>query len=220
MLHKLFITTFLLFCTTTIFAQTEVEVPEKSYPATAIRELKDGILIVRLTSEFKKLKELNRILEEGDISASTRARLPHQIQKITEERDAENSSWITHFKNEYTFSDVYFAYDTLRKEALLGNDGRNCFLNQDFEIDLSLSLDGKNFLMLYEETLPESEAEAVVFRDASFQHLSKPFPYYVKTTGFMLVFNSIFKNSIAEDRNIRRVVRKLNKNMEKFYEKS
>jgi len=102
----------------------------------------------------------------------------------------------------------------------LGNDGRNCFLNQDFEIDLSLSLDGKNFLMLYEETLPESEAEAVVFRDASFQHLSKPFPYYVKTTGFMLVFNSIFKNSIAEDRNIRRVVRKLNKNMEKFYEKS
>jgi len=60
MLHKLIITTFLLFCTTTIFAQTEVEVPEKSYPATAIRELKDGILIVRLTSEFKKLKELGR----------------------------------------------------------------------------------------------------------------------------------------------------------------
>ena len=74
--------------------------------------------------------------------------------------------------------------------------------------------------MLYEETLPDSGAEAVVFRDANFQQLSNPFPYYVKTTGFMLVFNAIFKNSIADDRNIRRVVRKLNKNLEKFYEKS
>ncbi len=220
MLQKIYTTTILLFSITAIFAQTVIEVPDKSYPTTAIRELKNGILIVRLTSEFKKIKELNRILEEGDISPQTKMNLPNKIQKIIEERDAENSSWITYFENEYNFSDVYFAYDTLRKEALLGNDGKNCFLNKSFRINPSLSLDGRKFLMLYKETLPDSGAEAVVFRDASFQQLSNPFPYYVKTTGFMLVFNALFKNEIAEDRNIRRIVRKINKKLETFHEKS
>ncbi len=220
MLHKFYATALLLFCMTPIFGQAKVEIPKKSTPTEAIRDLKDGILIVRLTSEFKKIKELNRILEEGDISAQTRASLPNKIQKIIEDRDAENSSWITYFETEYNFSDVYFAYDTLRKEALLGNGGENCFLNKSFKIEPSLSLEGRNFLMLFKETLPDSGAEAVVFKDASFQELSKPFPYYVKTTGFMLVFNSLFKNEIAEDRNIRRIVKKVNKKLESFYKKS
>lgn len=219
MLYKFYTITLLLFCTTSIFSQTEIEIPQKSSPSQAIRDLRDGILIVRLTSDFKKVKELTRILEEGDISPQTKMSLPNKIQKIIEERDAENSSWITYFKSEYKFSDVYFAYDTLRREALLGNDGINCFVNKSFKIDPSLSLEGRKFLMLYKETLPQSGAEAVVFRDASFQHLSDPFPYYVKTTGFMLIFNVLFKSSIAEDRNIRRIVRKINSKLEKFYYK-
>ncbi len=191
-----------------------------STPTKAIIDLKEGVLIVRLTSELKKINALNELLENGDLSYNTRSQLPERIKKIKIDRDTENALWIEHFKTFYNFSEVLFAYDTLRKEALWNDDGKNCFLGADMKIDPSLSLNGRSYLMLYKGNISDgSGAEAVIFRDANFKQVEKPFPYYVKTTGVMYVFNRLFKSSIADNNNIARIVRKIDRKVKKFYRK-
>lgn len=219
MIAKFSTTTLLLLFITSIFAQGELDDQSVSSPTTAIRDLKDGILIVRLTSDYRKITELERLRKEESVSVENRLKLPERLRKIKAIRDRENALWIEHFQNEYSFSEVYFCYDTLRKEPLLYNDGKNCFLNKKFKIDPALSLEGRDFLMLYKGSAGEAGVEALIFRDASFQELSKPFPYYIKTTGLMYFFNKIFKESIADDRNIRRVVRRLDQKLHSFYER-
>lgn len=187
----------------------------------AIEDLREGVLVVRLTSDYKKIKELNRLIDEGNISGYAKGTAEDRIRKIQFEREAENELWIRAFDEFYQFSEILFAYDTLGRKAL-ALDGKNCFLNPNLEIDPSLSLNGRPFLMLYFSNINSetgSGAEAVIFRNSDFEELSKPFPYYVKTTNFMFIFNKLFKPSISKPKNIGRVVKKLNRNLERFYEK-
>lgn len=214
-----------LFCSILIFVFASIPLlaqqntkPVPTSPVKAITDLKNGVLIVRLTSEYRKLEALEELLENGDISVETEANLPLKMTRIEVERDLENDLWVRNFKAHYQFSDILFAYDTLRMDALIKNDGKNCFLDEDMKINPSLSLNGRPFLMLYKGIISEgSGAEAVLFRDANFVQLKKPFPYFVRTTRFMYVFNSIFKGSIADARNIEQVVKKIEKKLNKFY---
>ena len=178
-----------------------------STPTKAIIDLKEGVLIVRLTSEFRKLKAI----EERALASLESA------QEIIEKRDAENKLWRKHFKRYYSFSDVLFVYDTLRKEALWEHDGKNCFLGEDMKIDSSISLNGRSYLMLYKGTVSNSQS-AVIFRDANFKQVERPFPYYVKINSLSHIYNSLFNSDNADDINITRIVSKIDRKVRKFYE--
>ena len=187
----------------------------------AIQDLKEGVLVVRLTSDYKKVKELNRLIDEGNISSYAKGNAEDRIRKIQSERNAENRLWMQGFEEHYGFSEILFAFDTLRRKAL-SLDGKNCFLNDNLEIDPSLSLNGRPFLMLYFGNINSETgtgASAVIFRNSDFEELSKPFPYYVKMTNFMYFFNKVMRTSSAEVRNMERIVKKMNRNLERFYEK-
>ena len=192
----------LVFVATSLTAQQTI-----SSPIKALIDLKEGVLIVRLTSEFRKLKAIE---EAAFVSLES-------TREIIQKRDAENKLWRRHFKRYYSFSDVLFAYDTLRKEALWNHDGKNCFLGEDMKIDSSLSLNGRSYLMLYKGTVSNSQS-AVIFRDANFNEVERPFPFYVKINSLSHIYNSLFNSFNADDINIARIVRKIDRKLRKFLE--
>lgn len=178
-------------------------------PEKAIKDLKKGVLIVRLKSDFKK------------IEAMKQRNMTVLMNQTVEKRDTDNRLWMEAFEKHYEFSEILFSYDTLGRTALK-NGSTNCFLNSDFETDPSLSLDDRPFLMLYWGSKGDNSGlspDGLVFRDSDFQVLKKPFPNFVKISNFNSNFNKLIKTSNAKRVNMERVVKKINKRLSGFYER-
>lgn len=183
------------------FAQTS--------PGKAIRDLKKGVLIVRLPGEYNKIEKMQRL------------NMTEKAQKVIAKRDEENKLWLEAFTKNYTFSEVLFAYDSLRKSTLDAGC-KNCFLNADLEIDTNLTLGDRPFLMLFHGNANAetgSGAEGLIFKDPNFKALERPFPYFFKTVTFGYLINKIIKkDSWAESQNIKRLVLRLEERLTEFYD--
>jgi len=170
-----------------------------------ISELKDGVLLVRL---FTKTKGIESLRKKG---AAARA------NQIEQEVKAHNLNIVKAFEEVFSFSKVAFFFSDDSEAVKSGDFGQVSFLNENLEVDTSVN--PANFGTVYigefskiesvnEETNQVSRGfSAFIIRDAAFNQLKKPFPYYQRS------YEGVFLISRSEAT----VVKKLQAKLEKFH---
>ena len=83
---------------------------------SCIKNLKDGILIVRLKSEKKKLEYLKNQLDLSKNDVKNSNNIQEVINKTIADRDTFNQTLIAAFEGKYKFSKYNFIYDSDYKE--------------------------------------------------------------------------------------------------------
>lgn len=204
---------FFLFTMNTYAQVEEAYDREKAY--ADIRTLSEGVLVVRLESEERKI---NALREKGSASAGARQQIEAEIQSLIEERDSFNVNLIRAFAQEFTFCPVYFIYDTDSRNFLEGNRV-GIFLNFKARRDSTIQWSQKSYLGLRSgEAL--NGPEGLVVTDGRFRDLPNPFPGFVKKNSAGSIFNWLLARDIYYVKNAERMVGKLQRKLTNFYEQA
>jgi len=177
--------------------------------------LKDGILLVKLTSDRRKIATL-----ESQAAASPNdKKIKKKLEDAIAYREEFNKEWRASILNEYSFSEVMFFYDYDSKQ-LLENVKSGIFLDENFNIDPSLNIDNQFFLVLGEGTTEDSGMDAYIIYNSSMQPLNKPFPYYFRKNDFFRVVLSIFNSKAKRHRATDKIAKDIHEAFSKFYSRA
>jgi hypothetical protein len=150
--------------------------------ANQIKELKKGILLVRLRTQENAIKSLEKANNKAG------------AEKIRAQQAQANKQLINAFQANFTFCPVYFFYSSETENVKNGNTN-GIFLDNNLNFDANIKLPEKSFFIAevtnVEQERPDpndlnsnnnSEASfpALVMRDSLFNQLADPFPYFVK----------------------------------------
>lgn len=144
---------------------------EQAYQA--IRDLKEGCLIVSLQSQSRKIESLQQAVADPSIKASEKNRVQLLLDKTVQERDTFNTKFAGAFSKVYDFSAVLFIYDT-SLVALKNGVRAGIFLNDALLPDPSITTAGQSklFVLRYESSKDNWE-----IADIHLNNLNPPFPY-------------------------------------------
>jgi hypothetical protein len=188
--------------------------------AQQIQDLKSGTLIIRLASNYRKIKAMEDLILSETVSASSKKRLEAQLADTKKETNDRNSAIISAFQEEFTFSKVLFMHDTAMVRLKAGAPD-HLFLSAEMTpADHIQRPEGPFFLLRIGKTRLEEQSrlDALVFMDESGEDLKRPFPYYLKINTFTYLIDRIFYPSGAFQKNIESRVKKLERRLRSFYE--
>jgi len=137
---------------------------------TAIKELKEGVLIVSIPTFQKKIDTLESLIKREE-NEKKRLWLAEQLAKAKKESDLAPTQIQESFGMYYDFSDVLFMDDTSGTHLKRGNY-KNIFLNQE-----AVNLDGRNFFVHKPSVLQTSNLLRDATVDKNFVPLEPPFPH-------------------------------------------
>ncbi len=178
-----------------------------------IEELKDGVLVVRLKSNNRKINALKESL----------AKTPNpnlERQLVTAELEAFHTAkaMMQAFEQAYQFSEVLFMHDTATT-ALKNEQYERIFLDKDLKPTVEADLSNRFFCVLVEGK-SVSGAEGYVVLDSQFEAIPRPFPNFVRRNNLGYLMNSFFAdNSMANLKLYSRLAKKLNKRLDFYYAK-
>jgi hypothetical protein len=144
-----------------------------------IKELKEGVLLVRLHTNDAVIAKLKALYED-------KAR----VKKI-EELYQQNLSNYKALSTAYNFSEILFFYGR-DSDKVRNGELDNIFLNANLEIDTSIHLDrNEPFYILdigdiYFDHI-SGHMEGVVVLNRAFEQLEKPFPFFVRKRSGMKI---------------------------------
>lgn len=210
MIYKLYIY-LIFFCLSAVstygqqVAKDTIAYSAKSMAQTSIRNLKNGTLVILLTSHKNKLEYLK---SKKAVTAVT---------DIETERDSINKKMIAAFNANITFCKIVYAYDYLLPELVAGN-------TKSMALDDNLNpTDMPNgvlpTLFLRKDEL-NSGLSAFIFLDPRGQNMQRPFPYYVKVNSLLKVITSIIPSKDGVARDFSKTAKKMEKNLTKYYKKN
>lgn len=199
-----------------------------------IKALKQGVLLVRLSTQESKIKALRSIGKHAE------------ADKVQQEQFLKNQRIYRAFKKSYTFSPVYFFYNTDTDKVLLCELGQVLYtladgtvdfdkasvcrlqgmlLNENLERDSSITVESKHIYIAEFSNLERADSgepdkpgasatnqefssfTALRILDKNMKQLSSPFPYYVRTFS---TFDPFRRTEVQ-------VVQKMNDRLKKFY---
>lgn len=187
-----------------------------------VRRLRQGILIVRLPSNHRKIEAYQELIDGGNLKEGEQQRLERQKAVTLEETREFNRLVMEAFAREYNFSAVQFTLDTSTAHLLSGNR-HGFFLNDSLEIDPDIQREpGTGYILRIGSTdyANSTGIEAMIIADDELNDLKAPFPYYSRLHHFSAVMGSIFPAEKQREKDIRRTVRKLNRGLNSFYLKT
>lgn len=220
--HKIgwFLGVLFLFFGITLSAQGEKIASErKAIGAEAIVDLKEGALLVRLPSKRRKIQHLEGLIADRDLAEKTRKRLRKDLENTINERNRYNIQLTKAFDSLFTFTEVYFLYDSAMV-VLNKGERSGFFLDKNLELDQNKTLKTEQFLVARIGSTDASKTtaiEAIVIMDKKGKDLERPFPYYVRSNGFGRVLLGIFFPKKRLKKDAYRTVAKLNKQLGKFF---
>lgn len=217
------IITFLLisgvFFTATLVAQDLPAKDRKVIAVQAIKELKDGTMILRLKSKNNKITKLNELLAAPTLNDVNRLKITEELEETIAERDNYNQTLIDAFDKYYSFSKLYLMYDTA--SISLKNGVRSgIFLDKSLNPDPTIEIPEGPFYLVRTGTTDSSSTTgvaAIVIMDRHLKDMLRPFPYYVRTNDLGRIFTRIFNHNKLVKRDASKVVQKLEKNLRKFF---
>ena len=174
---------------------------KKRHSKQQIQELKDGVLLVRLKTSQPKIDALKRFGYE------------YKAMKVAKYQKEQNQAIVDAFKQNYSFSSVYFFYsyntDKVKKGAL-----KNIFLNDSLTLDSTIQIDTSKCIYTAELAHRQQDTfklldnyhtgvegdfyetndevyyggsdisfQAIIIKDQKFNQLTRPFPYYSRYVG-------------------------------------
>jgi hypothetical protein len=188
----------------------------------SIVTLKGGALVVRLKTKRNKIEKLKEAIASPNLNNKDKNRLQKELESTIAERDKYNTELVASFDVYYSFSAVYFMYDT--SSVALKNGTKSGFLlNKNLEVDSKISITQDSFFVAYTGTLDATDKtglEALILMDDRFEVLPSPFPYYIRANHFGRVLELIFspKNTIKRD--TKKIVTRLDSNLNEFYKQT
>lgn len=175
----------------------------------AIKELKEGILIVTIPTFQKKIDTLESLIKR-EKREKKRLWLAEELAKAKRARDIGPIQIKENFRLYYDFSAVLFMDDTSSVHLKKGNY-ENVFLNAE-----SVNLEARNFFIHKPSVLQTSNLVRIATVDKHFVTLEPPFPhiirihYSIKDTYFSK-YNDVFGE---------RYVKALNREFWNYYAKA
>lgn len=178
-----------------------------------IEDLKEGVLVVRLKSNNRKINALQESIAKNP---NDNDNLKRQLKLAKAESKQEGKAIIQAFKAEYSFSEVVFMHDTASM-ALKKGQRKGLFLDEKLEKLPDLSLENR-FLCLLASGKSASGAEGFKILDATLEELPQPFPSFVRLNTLGYLMNSIFFNDTAASQRLyKHLAKKLQKQLEEYY---
>jgi|GEM_PF-2421700 len=111
-----------------------------SAQTSRLQALKDGVLVVRLTTNAKKVTYFDTVLRNPDLDEKAKTRFQKLKADAIELRNINLVNVINGFKDSYTFSEYRFVLDTDIKQIDEGIT-KGIFISPDtYELDESISL--------------------------------------------------------------------------------
>ncbi len=189
-----------------------------------IKQLKNGVLLVRLHSRSKAINALKEIGRN------------RESDELLDKQTAFNKKTIAAFKTYFTFCPTLFFYSSASDSLLMGLADKIVFLNSDLQPDPSIKINSSSYLVaefgdvvqdtakyFSEEYLyrgsngleqrseyygsPDTGLKGLRVLSDQLVQLKKPFPYYVRSYREFPNTKKVNKNII-----------KLNKNLLEYYE--
>ncbi|MGB0983741.1 MAG: hypothetical protein ACPG19_06850 [Saprospiraceae bacterium] len=139
------------------------------------KKLSEGVLIIRLTSNNRKIKALENLVRDHPDSNRHRKLLKKTKQKTLDMQKAT----ITAYSNFYAFSDVHFIMDLDMKKILNGTK-KGIFYNEYLEKDTTIDITGKDFFFSYiGNPSAGTNTRSLLITDSKNQLVPKPFPFSI-----------------------------------------
>jgi len=186
----------------------------------AINNLHGGTLIIRLKSKRNKIDKLEELLAAPDIDEKLRARLSKKLKNTIEERNKYNLTLTNAFEEYYSFSKVYYMYDTA-SVSLKNGIRKGIFLDKGLELDANIEIPEGSFYIVRTGTTNASSTtgiQALVVMDNQFKDFERPFPYYVRVNSISRLFTRIFNHKKLVKKDAKEVVLRLGRNFQFYYE--
>jgi hypothetical protein len=158
----------------------------KEMALDAIHAIKDGVLILRLESNHRKIEEMERLAGRNDLNEEERTKWQKRVTAVKEDTRRRNKWLVDAFIAKYDFSKLLIMYDTATQLLKQGVKS-GYFLNQHLELDAGASLGEVSYRLVrfgkasYERN---SSASGLVLLDQDFKELPSPFPYFVSLNIF------------------------------------
>ena len=194
----------------------------KKIAAEQIKKLREGVLVVRLPSNQRKIDALQALIDGGELNEKDQQRMEGQLNETIENTRKANKRIITGFNQHYNYSEVVFMLDTA-VHALKRGQHTDIFLNDSLVLDPAIKLKGRDFFILRFGKLSQENStgfQAIILSDANFKDLYKPLPYFVRINRLGSIIGTILPRPEQAQRNVDKIVIKLNKNLRRFYHKA
>ncbi|RMF03125.1 MAG: hypothetical protein D6772_02570 [Bacteroidetes bacterium] len=187
----------------------------------AIQALQSGGLIVRLSTQVRKIAALEERLADPRLSVSQRERITKMRSATQTESEAINRLLVRMMREKYHLSELYFLPDTAF--SMLGEaNSQTVFLNDDLELDPTIGPPQGDFLIMhigYSDPSNTARAEGFILMDSALEPIPAPFPSVIAFNNMGFAINSLLAPELAERRKIERAVERLVKKLEKLLEK-
>jgi hypothetical protein len=179
---------------------------QAAVPPTAIMELKDGYLLVRIPTYKAKIDTLTAMTHRAK-DPKDKAQLEKQLQEAISKRDTLLSDYVNAFKLNYHFSQVAYFFDYDARDL-----NKASYYNMDSERIPMNDLIGQKIFYLYFERTPESKMDALVIHDRFGGRIPNPFPNNFTLGGINTIFLKISDKKLPMWR-----IRKMDKAFFKYY---
>lgn len=177
----------------------------------SIKDLKEGILVVRLQTNHRKIQALENTINSSQIKPNQKKRYEQILAVTLQKRDEFNVAISEMFIDSFGFCPVYVMYDTSTK-VLQSGATNGIFINQQRELDSTITIpaDVPIFMVNYRVKSGDFPFDVLVIR--ALEHkLDEPFPYYAPLRASWV--NNI--NTPAA----RKAVVKLDNRLQRYYDR-
>lgn len=201
-------------------AQQLSRLERKQIAERAINDLKGGVLILRLKSKRNKITKLEELIASPKVKEVDKKKLRKELERTIDNQNRENLTLTEAFEKYYTFSDIYYMYDTA-SVSLKNGVKSGIFLNKNLELDESISIPKGEFFIIRTGTTDSGSTtgvDAMVIMDSKLKDMNRPFPYYVRVNSIGRLFVRIFNHKKLIKKDSRDVVKKLDANLHRYEE--
>lgn len=138
-------------------------------------KLAEGVLVVRLTSNSRKIKALENL-----VRSHPDAKRHSKLLKKTKEKTLElQEKTVAAYLSYYNFSEVYFIMDFDIKKLLKGTK-KGVFTNRLLQKDTTIDITGRDFFFSYVgNPSAGTNTRSLLITDSRNQLVTKPFPFSV-----------------------------------------
>ena len=204
----------IIMCVSFLGSAQAIRVKKEPYAAyPAIKILKDGVLIVYLKTNHRKISVLQQLVKDHPRNK----RYQKFLNEAIKERDNLQKATVRAYDNFYSFSSVLFMPDTSAKKLFAGRMS-GIFVDETLKIDTTLRIKkDQSFLISFiggTDTQTTTGKKSLLVGDHTGQTIPAPFPYVARLydLGDILI-------SKSEALVIRKAVRRQQKKFDKFYKK-
>ncbi len=176
-------------------------------PATCIKDLEKGTLIIRIPTNKTKIDTLTAMVSRSK-DPKSKERLEKELNQTIEERDSLFADYIYAFNNSFDYCKVGYIFDYDARDLNTAS-----YYNLESEEISVADLSDKPLYYLYFERTTDSKIDALVMYNRNLQKIPNPFPNDFSRGGLNTIFLKLSGNSFAVWR-----VERINKQLHRYLE--